>query len=272
VLVQDEAQITRALPHLLERIAAAAEQVDQRHAFGVEELEGEPHALGRILDLREGVGDIGEQVLAAAQMAILIPQRDAQLGKCILGLARALRRLGGATGEALQRHVEGLLLDAGRLGGKAQLLQRLDADPDLVRGLADGIRGRDGAIDQRSETTDRRSADKGATERADAGAQQLRLAAEALQPAGSLAARAFDALQALLAALADRDQLGLDLPTTLDCQADGIGLGACGHCSVHVSRSRTRKDGSVDGLRVGLPGPTSDSSRTNSRVRTDGEN
>jgi hypothetical protein len=42
-----------------------------------------------------------------------------------------------------------------------------------------------------------------------AGAQQLRLAAKSLQPArGALAAR-LDAVQALLAALADRDQLGL---------------------------------------------------------------
>jgi hypothetical protein len=41
--------------------------------------------------------------------------------------------------------------------------------------------------------------------------QQLRLAAEALQPTRRALARRLDALQALLAALADRDQLGLDL-------------------------------------------------------------
>jgi hypothetical protein len=49
-------------------------------------------------------------------------------------------RLGGSAGEALQRHVERLLLDAGCFGGEAQLLQRLDADADLVGGLADRIR------------------------------------------------------------------------------------------------------------------------------------
>jgi hypothetical protein len=63
-----------------------------------------------------------------------------------------LRRLGRAPGEALQRHVQRLLLDAGGFGGKPQLLQRLDADADLVGGLADRIRRRDRAIDQRGET------------------------------------------------------------------------------------------------------------------------
>ena len=123
----------------------------------------------------------------------------------------------------------------GRLGGEAQLLQRLDPDADLVGGLADRIRRRDRAIDQRAETTDRRSADQRATERADAGAQQLRLAAEALQPAGGALARALDALQALLAALADRDQLGLDLPAALDRQADGVGVRTSGHVSICAS-------------------------------------
>jgi hypothetical protein len=111
--------------------------------------------------------------------------------------------------------MERLLLDAGRLRGKPQLLQRLDADPDLVRGLADRIRRRDRAVDQCSETSDRRSADQRTTERADAGAQQLRLTAEALEPARSARARGLDALQALLAALTDRDQLGLDLAAAL---------------------------------------------------------
>ena len=51
------------------------------------------------------------------------------------------------------------------------------------------------------------------TEGPNPGPQQLRLVAKALQPARSLAARRLDARQALLAALPDRDQLGLDLPT-----------------------------------------------------------
>jgi hypothetical protein len=120
--------------------------------------------------------------------------------------ASAARRV-----NALERHVERLLLDARRLGGEPQLLQRLDADPDLVRGLADRIRCRDRAVDQHAETTDRCSADEGAAQCADAGAQQLRLAAEAFQPTRRTIARALNALQALLAALTDRDQLGLDL-------------------------------------------------------------
>ena len=72
------------------------------------------------------------------------------------------------------------------------------------------------------QPTDRRSADKGAAERANPGAQHLRLAADALQPARGAIARGLDALEALLAALADRDQLGLDLTAALDRQADRV--------------------------------------------------
>ena len=58
----------------------------------------------------------------------------------ILSLPSALRGLGCSPGEPLQRHVEGLLLDARSLGGEPQLLQRLDLDPNRVRGLTDGLR------------------------------------------------------------------------------------------------------------------------------------
>ena len=95
---------------------------------------------------------------------------------------RAVGGLGHSADEALQRHVERLLLAARRLGGEAQLLQRLDADPDLIGGLADGVRRPDRAINKRGEPADRRGPDQRTAERANAGAQQLRLAAEALQP------------------------------------------------------------------------------------------
>jgi len=75
--------------------------------------------------------------------------------------------------------------------------------PDLVGGFADRIGCTDRAVDQRSETADRCDPDQRAPERADAGAQQVRLAAEPLQPARGAIAGALDALQALLAALAD---------------------------------------------------------------------
>jgi len=123
--------------------------------------------------------------------------------------------------------------------GETQLLQRLDADADLVGSLADRIRGGDRAVDQRGEAADSGDAGEGAAEGAHAGAQQLRLAAEPLEPTRSALARALDALQALLAALADRDQLGLDLAAALDRQADRIGLRASGHRSVHMSQSCT---------------------------------
>jgi hypothetical protein len=103
--------------------------------------------------------------------------------------------------------------------------------PDLVRGLADGIGCTDRAVDQGREPADRRDPDQRATKRGDACAQQLRLAAESLKAARSAIARGLDPLQALLPALADRDQLGLDLATALDSQADGICLRATGHRS-----------------------------------------
>jgi hypothetical protein len=150
-LIEHDAEIASPLTHLLECIAAAAEQVDQRDALGVEQLEGKPHPFGRVLDAGEGVGDVAEQILAPAHVAALVTQRDAQLGKSVLRLAGALRGLGGAPSKALQRHIQHLLLDAGGLGGEAQLLQRLDANPDRIGGLGDRIRCRDRAIDQCGE-------------------------------------------------------------------------------------------------------------------------
>jgi ABC-type transporter Mla subunit MlaD len=61
--------------------------------------------------------------------------------------------------------------------------------------------------------------------------------AEAFQPTGGALARVLDALQALLAALADRHQLGLDLAAALDREADRVGLVASGHGSACRSRS-----------------------------------
>jgi hypothetical protein len=130
----------------------------------------------------------------------------------VLRLTRAVGGFGDPADEALQRHVERLLLDARERCSVAQLLQGLDPDPDLARGLADRIGRRDRAVDQCGETTDGGDACERAAERANAGAQQLRLATKALQPTGGSIARTLDALEALLAALTDRHQLGLDLP------------------------------------------------------------
>jgi hypothetical protein len=57
----------------------------------------------------------------------------------------------------------------------------------------------DRAIDQGSEAADRGAPDQRAAERADAGAQQFRFPAEALEAARGALARGLDALQALLA-------------------------------------------------------------------------
>jgi hypothetical protein len=129
------------------------------------------------------------------------------------------------------------------LAANCSSLQRLHAGPDLVGGLADRIRRRDGSIDQGSEAAHRGHSSERHVERPDTGAQQLRLAAEAFQPARGALARALDPLQALLAALADRNELGLDLSDTVDRQADGIGVRASGHRSVCVLRSGTCERG-----------------------------
>jgi hypothetical protein len=81
--------------------------------------------------------------------------------------------------------------DAGR---ETQLLQRLVANTDLIRGLADRIRRRDRAVDQRREPADRGHARERAAQRTDAGPQQLGLAAEPLQPTRGAVARSLDAL------------------------------------------------------------------------------
>jgi hypothetical protein len=117
----------------------------------------------------------------------------------------------------------------------------LHPDSDRIGGLADGIGRRDRAVDQRREPADGCDPCERASERTDAGVQQLRLAADALQPARGTVARGLDALEALLAALADRDQLGLDLPAALHRQADCVRLRASGHGSACVFEIRCWK-------------------------------
>jgi hypothetical protein len=97
-------------------------------------------------------------------------------------------------------HIAGLQIEV-RPVGLASLLGR-GFRRQTGHGLADRVRRRDRTIDQCPEATDRRGADQRAAQRADAGAQQLRLAPKALQPARGALAAGLDALQALLAALA----------------------------------------------------------------------
>ena len=66
---------------------------------------------------------------------------------------------------------------------------------------------------QGAELTRRRCANQRAAQCANTGAQHLCLAVEPVQPARGALARGLDALQALLAALADRD-LTWPLPST----------------------------------------------------------
>jgi hypothetical protein len=161
-----------------------------------------------------------------------------------------LRSFRRTPGEALQRHIEGLLLDPGRLGREAEFLERLDPDADLVGRLADRIGCADRAVDEGSEPADGGHSGERAAQRANAGAQQLGLTAQPLEPTGSTIAYGLDALQALLAALADRDQLGLDLAATLDRQADGIGLGASSHGFSQRVAFDTARAGGTGSLKV----------------------
>ena len=102
---------------------------------------------------------------------------------------RAVGGLGHSVDEALQRHVQRLPLDPERLGGKRSSCSASTPTPILSAVLPIRIRRRDRAIDQRRDPTDSGNARERAAEGADAGAQQLRLAAQALQPArGALAA------------------------------------------------------------------------------------
>jgi hypothetical protein len=57
----------------------------QRHALGVEELEGESDALGRVFDACEGIGDVGGRSSLRRRLP-LRSQRDAHLRESVLGL------------------------------------------------------------------------------------------------------------------------------------------------------------------------------------------
>lgn len=65
------------------------------------------------------IGDIAEHVFQPADVAVLVLERDAELGQRLAGLAGALRCFRRAPGEALQRRLQGLLPDTRRLDGVA---------------------------------------------------------------------------------------------------------------------------------------------------------
>ena len=176
------------------------------------------------------LGDVLDQSRATRRLPALVAQRNAHLRQRVLGLARALRRLGGPAGEALQRQ--------SRVCCSTPEPSRRSAAPAAPRRRPRSCRRSCRShsppkwID-RPERRDRRPWRRlrARLRGTDAGAQQLRLTAEALQPARGTLARALDALQALLAALADRDQLGLDLTAALDRQPNRVGMGASSHGS-----------------------------------------
>jgi 4'-phosphopantetheinyl transferase EntD len=60
VLVEHDAEVAGALAHLVQSTTAVAQEVDERHTLGIEQLEGEPHALGRIFDPGEGIRDVSK--------------------------------------------------------------------------------------------------------------------------------------------------------------------------------------------------------------------
>jgi hypothetical protein len=151
VLVQDDAEVTGPLAQLFQRAAAVAQQVDERDALGIEQLEGEAYPLGRVLGAGEGVGDITDQILAPPQVAALIAEREpicasASLASPVPGAASAARRVKRRSAMSSVCCSSPDALAANRSSCSPS------TPTDLVRDLADGIR-RDRAIDQRSEAT-----------------------------------------------------------------------------------------------------------------------
>ena len=179
--VQHDAEVASPLAHLFQCATAVAQQVDERHALGIEELERKPHPLGWVLDAGKGVGYIAEQssllrslplwsrsampICASASFASPLPSRPRP---------RRVKRCSPCPASAARPRKP-----SRRSAAPAAPRRRRRS----CRRSCRCIRGRDRAVDQRSEAADRRNPDQRATKGADAGAQQLRLAAEPLQPA-----------------------------------------------------------------------------------------
>jgi hypothetical protein len=70
VLVQDDAEGTRTLSHLLQRATTVTQQVDSATPSEPKSLKARRDAFGRVLDAGEGVSDVAEQVLAPAQLPL----------------------------------------------------------------------------------------------------------------------------------------------------------------------------------------------------------
>ena len=192
VLIQHDAEVPGTLAHLVQSAAAVAQQIDQRHALGIEQLEGEPHPLRRSSILAKASAMSASRsslrrrcpswsrsampICASASLASPVPCAASALGR--VKWWRAMSRV--------------CLLDPGGLGREAQLLQRLDPDSDLVGGLADRVGRGDRAVHERGEAANRGHARERATEGTDAGPQQLGLAAQVLEPARGFAACGLD--------------------------------------------------------------------------------
>ena len=86
--IEHDAEVTGSLPHFLEHAAAPWSRLTSATPSESNGFEGEPDALGRVLDAGKRVGDLAAQVLAAAEVPALVTERDAHLRQRVPRLAR----------------------------------------------------------------------------------------------------------------------------------------------------------------------------------------
>jgi hypothetical protein len=229
MLVEDDAQVTSPLAHLLESPATVAQEIDQRHAFGVEQLEREPHPLRGILDPDEGVGDISKQLLAPAQVAALVAQRAsssfASLVPCAASAARRVKRCSAMSRVCCSTP-------------NAFAAKRSSCSASTPTPILSAVLPIASAAEIERSTSAPRPPTVAVPIRAPPSVRIPVRSSSAWRPSPfsppEARARALDALQALLSALADRDQLSLDLAAAFDCQADRIGVTSeCHRSGIH---------------------------------------
>ena len=156
-LRKDDAKVVRLLAELIDPLAANAQQLNQLRAHAAaKNLGGLRGALRRIVNLRNLVGQLAENIARIASMTTAILETDAEIAERLLELAAAgVEDVKGA----LQRPNA----CAGLLGGKAKLLEILDGRAGPDRAFLDrggNLRRRLGQLDHGSRQGGRGRADR----------------------------------------------------------------------------------------------------------------
>ena len=233
----------RLLAELIDPLAANTQQLNQLRAHAAaKNLGGLRGALRRIVDLRNLVGQLAENIARIASMTTAILETDAEIAERLLELAAA-----GV--EDIKGPLQRPNVCARLLGRKAQLLEILDGRAGPDRAFLDrggNLRRRLGQLDHGSRQGGRGRADRAeqlrdrlaelvcrlaqvAQRDAEAFGRLLdlgELAGEVLAEVGALAG-VLDLPQRLLAGLADVGERALDLFGTLE--RDTLRDGGRGH-------------------------------------------